>query len=63
MKHIHHLKTSWLLLAMIVAVVLGETVGWLITRALDVRFPVVAVAALCVGVVAASVSVLYDGDE
>ena len=63
MKHIHHLKTSWLLAAMIAAVIIGEIVGSVVCRALDVRFPAVAIAAACVGLVAGIVSALYDGRE
>lgn len=63
MKHIHHLKSSWLLLAMLVAVVVGETVAWYVTKTLDLRFPAVTVAAICIGLVAAGVSILYDGRE
>ncbi len=63
MKHIHHLRASWLFAAMLVAVVAGEFVGWWVCRALDVRFPAVAIAAVCVGLVALSVSYLYDGSE
>lgn len=60
---IHHLKSSWLLLAMLVAVVAGEAIGWYVCKAFDLRFPAVAIAAVCVGLVAGSVSYLYDGRE
>ncbi len=63
MKHIHHLRASWLFLAMLVAVAIGETVAWYISRSFEMRFPVVAVGAVCVGLVAGGVSVLYDGRE
>lgn len=63
MKHIHHLKDSWLLTAMVVAVVGGETIAWYVTKAFNWRFPVVAIGAVCVGLVAAVVSVLYDGTD
>ncbi|PTX95729.1 hypothetical protein [Opitutus sp. ER46] len=63
MKHIHHLKARWLLAAMLVAVVAGETIAWSVTKAFDIRFPAIAVAAVCIGLVAMSVSWLYDGRE
>lgn len=63
MKHIHHLRASWLLAAMIVAVVIGEIVAWYVTKMFDVRFPAVAVGTVCVGLVAGTVSWLYDGRE
>jgi hypothetical protein len=63
MKHIHHLKASWLFAAMIAAVIIGEIVGSVVCRALDVRCPSVAIAAISVGLVAAIVSALYDGRE
>jgi predicted MFS family arabinose efflux permease len=63
MKRIHHLRASWLFAAMIVAVVIGETLAWYISRILDWRFPAVAVGAVCVGLVAAAASWLYDGRE
>lgn len=60
---LHTLKTSWLIAAMVVAVAVGEALGWQISRAFDVRFPAVAVAALSVGLVAVVVSFLYDGSD
>ena len=63
MKMLHTLKTSWLIAAMVVAVAVGEALGWQISRAFDVRFPAVAVAALSVGLVAVVVSFLYDGSD
>ena len=63
MKHIHHLKARWLLTAMVVAVIVGEIAGKAACSALNVRFPAFAVGALCVGLVAAGVSVIYDGRD
>jgi len=63
MKHIHHLKTSWLFAAIVAAVIVGELVGSVVCRALDMRCPSVAIAAISVGVVLALVSVVYDGTE
>lgn len=59
----HHLKARWLLAAMIVAVVLGEHAAWFVTKLFHWRFPVVAVAAACVGLVATVVALTYDGKE
>jgi hypothetical protein len=63
MKTIHHLKTPWLILAMLAAVVVGEFATWYASRLLNVRFPPVAVGAVCVGLVAAVVAWCYDGNE
>ena len=63
MKHIHHLKTSWLLTAMILGVAVGETIAWWVSTTFDLRFPVVAVAAVSIGLVAAGTSAIYDGRE
>lgn len=63
MKTIHHLKARWLLAAMLIAVAIGEFVAWKITTANHWRFPSVAVAAVCVGLVASAVAWLYDGRE
>ena len=63
MKHIHHLSTAGLLAATAVAILIGETIGWYVAKAFDLRFPAFTVAVLCVGLVAAGVSILYDGRE
>lgn len=63
MKHIHHLRTSWLLGAMIIAVAAGEVLAWFVAKTFAIRCPAVAVAAISIGLVAAAVSWLYDGRE
>jgi hypothetical protein len=63
MKHIHHLSTSGLLAATAVMIVIGETAAWYITRALDIRFPAFTIGVLCIGIVAAIVSIFYDGRD
>jgi hypothetical protein len=63
MKHIHHLRASWLFATMVLAVVAGETIAWYVTKAFDLRFPMVAVATVCIGLVAAGAAWLYDGRE
>ena len=63
MKHINHLTTTSLLIAMAVALLVGETIAWYVTKLLEVRFPAVAVGAVCIGLVVAAVSWLYDGTE
>lgn len=60
---IHHLKARWLLAAMVVAVIIGELVGAMVADAFSIRVPAVPVAAFCVGLVAAIVSLIYDGRE
>lgn len=63
MKHIHHLTTGGLVAAMLIAVAIGETIAWYVTKTFDIRFPAVAVGAVCIGTVGAVVSWLYDGRE
>lgn len=62
MKHLHTLRTPWFVLAMVVAVTIGELVAWQISRAYHVRFAPALVAAICVGLVAFIVSLIYDGE-
>lgn len=63
MKPIHHLSTAGLLAACVGAVIVGEATAWYVTKALDMRFPVFTVGVVCIGIVAAAVSFLYDGRE
>jgi hypothetical protein len=63
MKAIHHLKVRWLFAAMIAAVLVGEIATWYASQLFHIRFPGVAVAAVCVGLVAMVVALLYDGNE
>lgn len=63
MKILHTLKAGWLLLAMLAAVAVGEVIAWQISRAYDVRFAPALVAALCLGLVAFVVSLIYDGTD
>jgi hypothetical protein len=48
---------------MLAAVVVGEFASWYASQLLNVRFPPVAVGAVCVGLVAAVVAWCYDGNE
>lgn len=63
MKTFHTLKMRWLLAAMAGATIIGEIVAWQITKLLNWRFPAVAVAAVCIGLVAAVAAEFYDGKE
>lgn len=63
MKHIHTLKARWLLLAMLLTTVIGETVAWQISQSFHVRFNPVPVAAVCIGLTAAAIAFLYDGRD
>ena len=63
MKMLHTLKARWLVLAMILTTVLGETIAWQISRTFGVRFDPVAVGAVCVGATAAIVAWIYDGRD
>jgi hypothetical protein len=60
---IHHLKARWLVASMVVAVVIGELVASKVADWFSIRVPAVPVAAVCVGLVAAVVALLYDGRE
>lgn len=63
MRTFHHLKASWLIAAMVLAVAIGEFTVWQITKMMGWRFPSIAVAAVCVGIVAALTAIFYDGQE
>ncbi len=63
MKTFHTLKARWLLTAMVLTVVLGEIIAWYVTRLFHWRFPAVAIAAVCVGLVGALVAEFYDGQD
>ena len=63
MKPIHTLKARWLLLAMILTTVVGETIGWQLSRTFDLRFPSIAIGAVCVGLTAVIVAAIYDGRD
>ncbi len=61
LKTLHHLKARWLVLAMVLAVVLGEAIAWQLARSFGFRFAPVAVGAICVGLTASVVALIYDG--
>jgi len=63
MKKLHTLKVRWFLAAMVLAVTIGETIAWQVSRSFSVRFDPAAVGAICVGVVAVVVSAIYDGRD
>ncbi len=63
MKVIHHLTPWRLLAAMVLAVVIGEFIGYAVAQRLDVRFPSVGIGAICVGLVVALIAWLYDGRD
>jgi hypothetical protein len=63
MKMLHTLKTSWLILAMVVAVVIGEAMATQLSSLFGVRFSAVAVGAASIGVVVLIVSLIYDGRD
>ncbi len=60
---IHHLKARWLVASMVAAVIIGEIVAAKVAETFTIRVPAVPVAAVCVGLVAAVVALLYDGRE
>lgn len=63
MRKFKTLKTSWFLSVMTVAVIFGEILRRMLVETFDLRLPGLPVAALCVGVVAVTVSLFYDGSE
>jgi hypothetical protein len=63
MKVIHHLTPWRLVAAMAAAVMVGELAGWAITQQFNIRFPVVGVGAVSVGLAVAMISWLYDGRD
>ena len=63
MKHLHSLKARWLLLAMVLATVIGETIAWQISRSFHTRFDPVAVGAVCIGLTAVLTAAIYDGRD
>lgn len=63
MRKIRHLKGSWYFGAMAIAVILGEILRSLISRAFDLHISAIPVAAVSVGLVAVVVSLIYDGND
>jgi hypothetical protein len=61
MKITHTFKTSWFLFAIAVAIILGEIVAWEVSSHFGIRNNPFVVAFLAVGLVAALISVLYEG--
>ena len=49
MKTLHTLKGPWLFVAMLIAVIIGETIASQAMKNLGVRFDPTAVAAVCIG--------------
>jgi predicted MFS family arabinose efflux permease len=62
LKRIHHLKTSSFIIAMVVAVAIGETVGWYVSRIFDYQLSMIVIGVVSIGIMAGLVSWLYDGD-
>ena len=54
---------SWFVVAMVVAIIIGEVVVWEISSRYGIRSNPVVVAFLCAGLVAAITSVLYEGAD
>ena len=63
MKTTRTFKGTWFLFAMVVAILIGEIVAWEASNRLGIRSNPLVVAFLCMGLVAAIASVLYDGAE
>ena len=63
MKTTRTFKGTWFLFAMVVAILIGEIVAWEASIRLGIRNNPLDVAFLCMGLVAAIASVLYEGAE
>ena len=63
MKTFHTLKARWLIAAMLLTTLIVELAAWQVSQFFHWRFPVVAVAAVCIGGVAAVVAEFYDGRD
>lgn len=60
MKATRKFKNSWFLTALVVALLVGEAIAWEVSSRFGVRSNPLVVAFLCIGLVAAMVSVLYE---
>ena len=63
MKTLRTFKGSWFLLAIVVAIIVGEVVAWEVSARFGLRNNPFVVGFLCMGLVAAIASVLYDGAD
>jgi hypothetical protein len=61
MKTTGTFKTSWFLFAIVVAIVIGEIIAWEAANHFGLRNNPLVVAVMATGLVAAFVSVLYEG--
>lgn len=61
MKATRKFKPSWFLTGLAVAILVGELIAWEVSSRFGLRSNPVFVAFLSVGLVAAMVSVLYEG--
>ena len=60
MKAIRKFKGSWFTLALVAAIIVGEVAAWEIANAYGFRAHPLVVAFLCIGLVTAITSVLYE---
>jgi hypothetical protein len=63
MKKLKTLKASWYFGSMAVAVVLGLLAAKAVEKTWGLRIPPIPLGALCVGLVAVTVSFIYDGTD
>ncbi|WP_414664782.1 hypothetical protein [Horticoccus sp. 23ND18S-11] len=61
MKTTRRFRPSWFMLAIAAAIVVGEVAAWEFTSAYGIRMNPLVVGFLCIGLVAAITSVLYEG--
>lgn len=60
MKATRKFKSSWFTLALVAAIIVGEVAAWEIANAYGFRAHPLVVAFLCIGLVTAITSVLYE---
>ena len=61
MKATRKFKNSWFVTAIVVTILVGEIVAWEVSTQLGIRSSPLVVAFVSTGLVAAIVSVLYEG--
>ncbi len=63
MKTTRTFKGSWFILAMIVAIALGELIAWQASQFFGFRLHAITVAFVCIGLVQVVATLLYDDTD
>ncbi len=61
MKRLRKFSNSWFGIALVTVIIVGEIVAWEVSTRFGVRSHPIVVGFLCVGLVTAITSVLYEG--